>query len=40
MELKDEKSKVAATKYQFGQSLKNDFKNKYEFEELKADAHF
>jgi len=39
-ELKEEKTKSEATKYQLSQSLKNDYKHKYEFEEMKADAHF
>ena len=38
-EIKDEKAKIESKKYQLTQSLRADYKNKYEFEELKADAN-
>ena len=39
-ELKDEMTKIQSKKHQLTQSLRADCKNKYEFEEMKADAHF
>ena len=37
-EVKDEKAKIEAKKHQLIQSLRADYKNKYQLEELKADA--
>lgn len=37
-EIKDEKAKIEAKKHQLTQSLRADYKNKYQLEELKADA--
>ena len=39
-ELKDEMAKITNKKHQLTQSLRADCKNKYEFEEMKADTHF
>ena len=38
-ELHDERTKLANKKHQAVQSLRANFKNKYEFEQMKADAH-
>jgi hypothetical protein len=38
-ELHDERAKLANKKHQAIQSLRSNFKNKYEFEQMKADAH-
>lgn len=38
-EIADTSAKLKQKKFQIEQSLKQDFKNKYEFEERKVDAH-